>query len=428
MRILIEIHEGQVVRNLLENDLLGRLTRSGAQVMVITPGARIPAFVERYGGTGIAFRDLGLIGRAGLSRWEHYEMGLGARLMRYPAARRWLWQAVGERLAARRARSEAALIAEWQPTVVVSTHLSQWYGRGLIAAARRQGIPTVGNLNSWDNVWKGLSVRPDVVTCWSQNNRAEVCRLAAYSPDQVEVIGAPAFDPYFAPDAQWTRAELCARLGLDPARPYLLFATLGQFKQQIDETNTFEVLLRALDAGQLAADPQVVLRLHPWSRETYFLPLMQHRAVVMSRYEHYYPGLGWSPTRDEAMLAGNLMRHAAAIISPGSTMCIEAAIFDVPTIVPVFNEYMPDVFEAYFRQTWLNQHFGRLYANDWVPIVRDPASMVEAINRALADPAWYAEGRAQIRREFLEPLDGRAAERFADVIMRTAAGHKTLSR
>lgn len=419
-RILIEIHEGQIVRNLLENDLLPRF--DGHDVLVVTAGARVPAFVERYGRAGVEFRDIDLIASTTLSRAEGYESLLGDRLIRagLGSGRRWLWRQVGERLAARRHAASAALLDEWRPQVVVSTHVSQVYGRGLVAAARRRGIPTIGNVNSWDNVWKGLRVRPDTVTCWSANNRDEVCRLAGYRPEHVRVIGAPAFDSYCAPDAIWTREQTCTRLNLDPTRPYLVFATLGQFRQQIDETNTLDVLLRALDAGHIPDCPQIVVRLHPWSRETYFLPLLRHRDVVMSRYEQYYPGLGWSPTREETIVAGNLLRHAAAVVSPGSTMCIEAAIFDRPTIIPVFNEYMPTVYDDYFERTWLNQHFGRLYHGDWVPVVRDGSSMIAAINRALAEPDWYAAGRARIRDELLGPLDGGATARFADHIIATA--------
>jgi len=345
--------------------------------------------------------------------------------------RRALWRLVGERLARRHATVERALLREWQPDVVVSTHLSQVYGRRLVAVARQMGIPTVGNLMSWDNVWKGFKVRPDLITCWSENNRREICELEAYEPEQVQVIGAPAFDAYLAPDAEWTRAELCRRFELDPQRPILLFATLGQFRQQIDETNPLEVLLRAIDAGEIEGAvqgaPQVVVRLHPWSRDAYFARFTSRPDVRLSRYENYVPGLGWTPTRAETVLAGNLLRHADVLISPGSTMCIEAAIFDTPTVIPVFNEYMPEVFDAYFEATWLKQHFVRLYENDWVPILRSGAAMIEALNRALSEPRWYASGREAIRREFLGPLDGRATERFAQTIIDATSGANATS-
>lgn len=426
MRILIEIHEGQIVRNLLENGLLPLLTQNGAEVLLVTPGACVPAFVERYAQNGVMFRDLALLSRTGLTRSESYEFAGGkwASKRGLHALRRVSWEWWGEPDAAKRADVEKALIDEWHPDIVVSTHLSQIYGRGLVAAARIQGIPTLGNLNSWDNAWKGLRIRPDIVTCWSQNNCDEISRLASYRAQDIKVIGATAFDAYFASDSAWTREQLCEQLGLDADYPILVFATLGQFSQQIDETNPLEMLLHALDRGELPDKTQVVLRMHPWSRDMYFKQWIEHPRVTVSRYETYYPGLGWSPTREEAVLAGNLLRHADTVISPGSTMSIEPAIFDTPTIIPVFNEYMPEVFEQYFRQTWLNQHFGRLYKNDWIPIVRSADTMIEAIRHALNDRSWYSAGRQHIREELLGPLDGKATERLSQSILDVASKSK----
>jgi hypothetical protein len=422
MHVWLEIHEGQVTRNLLENGLLDRLTAGGATVTLITSGARVPHYHERYARAGVELRDLLLL-RESVGRFARYEYALGRWLNQRGAhrLRRALWSRIGESFAAKTSPRLEALFRERPPDVVVSSHVSQVYGRRLIAAARRRGIPTVGNVNSWDNVWKGLRTRPDIVTCWSENNRDEIMRLEGYRAEDVIAIGAPAFDPYLADDGQWTRTHTCAALGMTPDQPYIVFATLGQFSQQIDETYPFEALLQLWDAGDIPGDPRIVLRLHPWTRDAYFAHLSKHPAVVISRYTGYTPGIGWNPTRDEAVLAGNLLRHASVVISPGSTMCIEAAIFETPTIVPAFNAYMPELFDAYFKRTWLEQHFARLYRADWVPVVRTMDEYRAAIRSALADRAYYADGRRTIREQFLGVLDGKATERFADVILKAAA-------
>lgn len=416
--ILIEIHEGQIVRNLLENGLLNLLQGQHTKIILVTSAARVASFTAQYGGPNIEFHDLGLLAHSGLSAWENYEFALGQRLSLagIHGLRRFIWNRLAEPWVAQRTQRERAFLESHRPDIVVSTHLSQVYGRGLVAAATQMGIPTVGNLNSWDNAWKGLKVRPALVTCWSETNKSELCNLASYRPEQVQVIGATAFDVYFAPDAQWNRAQLCAKLGLDAQRPVVLFATLGQFKQQIDETSPLEVLMKSIQIGAIPRRPQVVVRLHPWSRETYFKSLLKYPDVTISRYERYIPGLTWTPTREETILAGNLMRHADVVISPGSSMVVEAAIFDTPVVVPIFNEYMPEVFEKYFQQTWISKHFGHIYRNNWVSIAKQPEEMISAINTALTNPDWYQDGRRQIRENILGPLDGKATERFASAI------------
>lgn len=418
-RVLLEIHEGRVAGALLENGLLDRLTEAGAEVLVVTPGARVPRFVERHGRPEVELTSLLLA--AGLSSRETLHRTIDQRLASrgFGRLRQGLWR-WAERLALRRAGREHELVRTWRPDVVVAPHVTKAYSRGLVAAAHREGVPTVGNLFSWDNAYRGLSSRPRVLTCWSEQNRRELQELWGYRREDVQPIGAPALDAYLAPDGAWDRERLCRELGLDPERPILLFATLGQFHTTIDETSPFEALLRAMDAGDLRGAPQVVLRLHPASRAPYFARLAERPDVVVSRYRGYVPGLSWYPERHEMILAGNLFRHADVCISPGSTVTLECAIFDTPTVVPIFNEYMPEEYERYFEALWAQRHYRVLIDEDLLAVSRSAPEMVEHVRRALAEPAWYREARAEIRRRFLEPLDGRATERFARVILEAA--------
>lgn len=282
----------------------------------------------------------------------------------------------------------------------------------------------MGHLFSWDNAYRGLSSRPRRVTCWSEHNRRGLRALWGYPPERVEAIGAPALDAYLAADGVWSRVELCGELGLDPERPILLFASLGQIHTTIDETSPFEALLRGIDAGGVPGRPQVVLRLHPSSRAPYFSALTDRPDVVVSRYRGYVPGLSWYPERCEMIVAGNLFRHADVCISPGSTVTLESAIFDTPTVVPMFNEYMPDEYARFFKALWLERHFRPLIEEDLLILSRSPEELLEHVRRALAEPEWRREPRATIRERFLEPLDGRATEQFARVILETAGARR----
>jgi hypothetical protein len=120
-------------------------------------------------------------------------------------------------------------------------------------------------------------------------------------------------------------------------------------------------------------------------------------------------------------LAGNLLRHADVCISPGSTMSIETAIFDTPTIVPTFNPLVPEEYDRFFQQNWLNKHFRFLVEETTVALASSPDELIAAVRRALADRTWLAEGRRKIRDHLLGPLDGRATERLARTAVQCAA-------
>ena len=62
------------------------------------------------------------------------------------------------------------------------------------------GIPTLGIVRSWDNVYKGIRRRPQQLAVWNTVNRDELLDLEGYRPDQVHIIGSPQFDPYFDAD------------------------------------------------------------------------------------------------------------------------------------------------------------------------------------------------------------------------------------
>ncbi len=368
LRVLAEFHEGRTVSALLENGFTEACLRRGATVDLVTPAAEVPGFRERYGAVGVDLHGERLVRE--LARFETLELRVGAWLEARgrTATRRALWRAVGEPVAARRAVREQRLLETLRPDVVLTPHVAEGFGRGLVAAARRAGIPTVGNVMSWDNPYRPLQARPDRLGCWSERTRSELVARRAYPESRITAIGCLAFDPYFADDARWSREQLCGRLGLDPTRPVVVFASLGQFRPFMDETGTFAALLDALDRGLVHGRPQVVLRLHPVSRLAYFEPFLGRPDLVVSRFSGYVPGMMWTPRREEVILAGNLLRHADVCVSPGSTMTIETAIFDTPTVMPAFNPFTRKEYGAFFEEIWLRRHFRWIVEEDLVPV------------------------------------------------------------
>ena len=95
----------------------------------------------------------------------------------------------------------------------------------MVRAARALGIPTVAAISSWDNLTsKGLlRVEPDLVTVWNDVQKDEAITLHGVPENRVIATGAQCFDHWFG----WPprpRAEFCARVGLDPERPYIFYA------------------------------------------------------------------------------------------------------------------------------------------------------------------------------------------------------------
>lgn len=420
MHIVVGIPEGHVVRNLLENGLLPALQSRGATVTLVSPATRIASFRQRWDGEGVEFAPMhpfespAHAGRIGALRRRCARRGLR------PAAN---WLLNWERdLLSRRSEELYGDLLSQDCSLVVATHVHLPVEAPLIYGAMARGIPTLGILNSWDNVYKGVACHPDHIVTWNDVNKRQLVELEGYEPESVTPVGAPAFDPYFAPENQWTREEFCRRLQLDPQRPILAYATIGQFVRFFEETNLVDLLLQGVETGALPGNAQIVVRLHPWTRPDLFEKYRAHPNVRLTRYEHYVPTLDWCPTREEVVLAGNLLRHADVCLTPGSTMALEACIFDTPVVIPLFNTYQPEVWAAYYRVACLAMHFGRLVDEKILPAARNPEELFGWINKFLAAPTLQRENRTRIVKEYIQFTDGCTIERLADLAVSLARG------
>ncbi len=424
LRLLLETGDGRSASAILENNFLKHCLALGAEVHVLSPGVCYKPFVEGYKlpGTSFSYLPLDKARQTRHKRILRIEKRLATNLERFGIknTKQRVWKLIGARARMADAMFLESFLNEIQPDCFVTAHLNQGFGNGLLAYCYRKGIPTLANVFSWDHPFYLQRIRPDKLTCWSENTRDQLVEMGEYLPEQIEIIGAPVFDAYFDPAGIWTRGEFCKRMNLDPARPILLYATLGQMQTFWDETGTFRDFLKALDQANLPGPPQIILRLHPISVDHYFDEFRQREDVVFSKYSRYCPCMRWWPSRDEMFLAGNLLRHADVCISPGSTMSIETAIFDTPTIVPTFNSNIPEEYNQFFRKNWLKKHFRFLVEEEAIGLAHSPAELVDKIRCAFDNRGWLAEGREKIRKNMLGPLDGRATERLARVAVEWA--------
>jgi hypothetical protein len=415
-KIALSITEGRVVRDLFENGLLDLLRENNVDVMCFTPAARVPAFVSQWSQPNVTFHGL-----------ERYQLGVPiSRALRvrnlFLRHARWmlpLWRRlipkfvpVQPDLASRMAGAQLAVL----------THPMAYGEMPIYRAAADLRLPALGILRSWDNLYKGLHIMPDTLCVWNEVNRDETVRMMGYAPDKVRVVGGAQFDPYFAGDSAWTREQFAAFYDLDAARPVIVLATLGAFLPLYDETYLADWLLAAIQDGSIPGKPQVVIRLHPASKYEQFKKYASNPDVRISFIQGYIPSLGWTMTRADVVAVSNLLRHAELIVSPGSTITIESAIFDTPTIVPLFHTYQPELGKQQY-EFHLRSHFKRLYELDLVPFVNTPEDLLFAINRALADKSWYRAQRLQLVRDYIHFTDGRSIQRLAELMIGLMKGN-----
>jgi len=310
---------------------------------------------------------------------------------------------------------------EFPPSLVISTHPLTSYDYDVVMWARRLKVQTMGIVKSWDNVGKGLKTPTHVLSVWNPVNQQEAQWLLGYREEEVEINGGVGFDAYYDPDYYRSREEFLGSLNFDPSRPLITYATSGDMDKGFwgrDETHLAEDLLHMIKNSKVLKGAQLVIRLHPQTRLECFWKYLKQSGIKVS-FTSYMPGLQWCPNRANLEEHINLLRHSDAIVTPGSSWTLEAAIFDTPTVVSAYSDWQPD-HAAADAQWAFDRHFKPILNNEWVPITYSFAETQKAIEEAFLLPSKHVNGRKSIVENYIYHRDRYSSRRVMDWIAKSA--------
>ena len=310
----------------------------------------------------------------------------------------------------------ARLFDEHAPSLVVSGDPLRPGDANLIATARRRGIPTLGSVRSWDNVLKHLRTRPDALTVWNAVNAREAVDIDRFRPRQITQVGAPQLDVYFSGSNSVISREV---LGLDPDKKTLLLAT-SSFTYDSDQTYLVDMLLGAIRNGDIRHPLQIVLRLHPDDKVGRYLKYRHAPEIILDIPERYLTTLGWTMTRPDLERMAALLRYADVMVNFATTVTLEAAIVDTPTLLVAFSPIDPAEMQRYVVGLHFEMHYKSLVERDLVPVAWDREQVVSWVNRYLDEPSLYRTQRATIVREWVQFTDGGSGQRLGEAILRHA--------
>jgi CDP-glycerol glycerophosphotransferase (TagB/SpsB family) len=254
------------------------------------------------------------------------------------------------------------------------------------------------------------------LTVWNAINRQEAVSVDRYRPSQVTEVGAPQLDVYFRePSRTYSKADL----GLDPSKKTLLLAT-SSFTYESDQTYLVDMLLEAIRSGEIRRPLQIVLRLHPDDRVGRYLKYRHAPEVILDIPERYLSTLGWTMTISDLERMAALVRHADVMVNFATTVTLEAAIVDTPTLLVAFSPIDPEEMQRYVVGLHFGMHYKALVQRDLVPIAWNRTQLIDLVNQLLDDVNLYASQRAAIVREWVQFTDGRSGQRLGDAILRAA--------
>ena len=235
-----------------------------------------------------------------------------------------------------------ALLREERPDVIVHpTVLEGLFVSDLVSAGQAHGIPTVYLMNSWDNpaVKAMMLGAPDRLVVWGEHSRQLAHERLDMPLERVVSLGAAQFDVYRTTPRE-DPASYRRRLGVPEDHRLLLYA--GSSKG-LNETAHLVRLEQAIEAGELPRTT-VLFRPHPWrgkpagEADFYELP-WKHVMMAPDMADYYRKSRTGEVQFHLADYADTHVTLSAvdAVISPLSTILLEAAMHGKPSVA-----YLPD--------------------------------------------------------------------------------------
>lgn len=297
---------------------------------------------------------------------------------------------------------------------------------GLFAReAQALGLPVISAITNYDNVvnrgFRGFM--PDKLAVWSQLMADETVRLQRIPASKIEITGPVQYDRYFLPLAV-SREEFLQSKGLDPAKQTIFYAggvNLSRYYEfyrlltEYNRRNRFNLVFRAYPHHKVLLAPEwEMLEERMSSQNTTYVSNPLRFSSDTLQMEDFKSAMHGDSDLDE--LTG-LFKYSDVMINHFSTVSLEAAICDLPTIQVGYDSHTfghsYNTSSAFQRRQTHNLRRLRLEASR---VAEDQEQLIKALDLYLSDPGLDREQRYEYALSECGYLDGLSGDRLAQII------------
>ena len=316
-------------------------------------------------------------------------------------------------------RTFALFFEKYHPDLIFLEHLFDDEEIALLREAKRRRVRTIGFINSWDKLTARCMIRllPDELLVYNDIVKREAVAQADLPPKLIQVVGIPQYDSYVHHQPT-PRPEFMRRIGIDPAKRFLLYAPMGETFSGSD-WDIIDLLQRWQESGEFGADVEVFvrfqpndvlndaeLRRRPWLR--YDRPGVRFSAMR---------GVDWDMSGQELGHLADTLHYMELLVCYASSMSVDAAVFSKPVVNINFEIKSAELLVKSPTQFYQMEHYRNALATGGIRLVQSQPELLEWVRRYLADPTLDREGRARLVRQQCGVLDGRASARIARAML-----------
>ena len=274
----------------------------------------------------------------------------------------------------------------------------------LLLEAQSRGVTTIAMTKSWDHLTsKGfIPVIPDRLLVQTEEMKREAISIACVPETRIVVVGTPQFDVYESRETYVDKQAFLASVGYTVRVPkhIILYCSVGHLFSPYDQVIVGR-LAEWIESGIVSQDTVILARLHPKYAHS-------EESFSKSDYAHVYrPGIivepgkvaSWEFEKPDIAILANSLKHSSVVICTGSTMSVEASLFNRPTICIGFDgrtKYFESV-----RRFYDFEHYKPIVSSGAARLVNDFDELQKQLNAYLVDPSFDSGARVQLKKENL---------------------------
>lgn len=302
-----------------------------------------------------------------------------------------------------------------------------WNEGNFALEAQRMDIPAFAAITNYDNIvnmgYRGFD--PTCLGVWSKQMADEVIKLHGYPANKLEVVGAVQYDRFMQP-LSLNREEFLHSINLDPSKKTIFFAGgvninhyFEIYRLFIEEkkriwNGEFNFIVRPQPHAKLLDSPGWQIMEMLFEQAGVYVSNPGSVDATGDRTQELSLDLGLDEGPDEL---NYLLRYSDVLINNFSTMGLEAAICDLPTIHVGYDAYTFGVrfgVTTGFQQRMThNRRPLRLSASK---VAKNESDLLSYIDLYLSDRNADHDARREYALSECGDLDGKSSSRLIEMI------------
>ena len=289
----------------------------------------------------------------------------------------------------------------------------------LIKAAKKENIPVIGMVKSWDNLVKDIPIRlrPDILFVWNEVMKNQAIDYQHIPENKIKIVGIPQFDIYekVKNTNLITRGQFMRSINASPEKKLILFTSEGKWSP--DDPKIVQLITRFIKEGHLEHDCHLHVRPHFCWKE-YLDPLfeLQENGLVSVDTDwnksDIFPD-NWDPSFKDMMHLANSMKYSDLVITSPSTIVLDASYFNKPIINIGFDMSKSKGNSSRLALLYETEYYKKVMEYDATEYVTNADQLLIKINKLLKDGSTKSLNQDKLKSEFIYFKDGKSGERIA---------------